>query len=182
MEWATTATSSDPPGQSASLPSFNHYPSSSNQSTTYHTQVNIRPLIARRAPASTPNSRNLTGHTLLPPIQQTTTNPRSEPPGNVYSSAPSHFYGHYTGYEYPPDSPGLFYSGGSGTLRPMDTGPSGFGGVPNPSTATVFGMSGPSNMHPTGAAEMGLSTESGMDIGWLSFMRDCGIMDTTEGG
>lgn len=64
----------------------------------------------------------------------------------------------------------------------MDTGPRGFGGVPNPSTATVFGMSGPSNMHPTGAAEMGLSTESGMDIGWLSFMRDCGIMDTTEGG
>lgn len=57
----------------------------------------------------------------------------------------------------------------------MDAGPSGLGGVPNPNTATVFGTSGPSSMHPTGAAEMGLSTESGMDVRWLSFMRDCGI-------
>lgn len=28
------------------------------------------------------------------------------------------------------------------------------------------------------AVEMGLSSGSGMDAGWMSFMRDCGIMDT----
>ncbi|KDR81167.1 hypothetical protein GALMADRAFT_222679 [Galerina marginata CBS 339.88] len=32
-------------------------------------------------------------------------------------------------------------------------------------------------MDPAGAVEMGLSSESGMDAGWMSFMRDCGIMD-----
>ncbi|KAF9477057.1 hypothetical protein BDN70DRAFT_862320 [Pholiota conissans] len=34
-----------------------------------------------------------------------------------------------------------------------------------------------STMDPTGAVEMGLSSESGMDASWISFMRDCGIMD-----
>jgi len=69
-------------------------------------------------------------------------------------------------------------------MGPMDAGASGLRGVQNPSTASgVFGTSAPTNMHSTGAAEMGVSTESGMDAGWLSFMRDCGIMDTTtEGG
>ncbi|KAF8962407.1 hypothetical protein BDZ97DRAFT_1824910 [Flammula alnicola] len=38
--------------------------------------------------------------------------------------------------------------------------------------------SGLNAMDPTGAVEMGLSSESGMDAGWISFMRDCGIMDT----
>jgi hypothetical protein len=33
------------------------------------------------------------------------------------------------------------------------------------------------NVDTTGAIDMGLSTESGMDAGWISFMRDCGIMD-----
>jgi hypothetical protein len=185
MEWATTGTSSDPPGQSAT---FNQYPSGSNQSgtrTTYHTQVNIRPPILRRAPVSTPNvTRNFTGHNLLPPTQQpTTSNARSEPPGNVYSPIP-HFYGQYHGYEYPSGGQGTFYGGGAGTMGPMDAGPGGLGSVhgnQNPSSgAAVFGMSGPTNMHPTGP--MALSSESGMDAGWLSFMRDCGIMDTTEGG
>ncbi|KAF8159162.1 fungal-specific transcription factor domain-containing protein [Crassisporium funariophilum] len=36
-------------------------------------------------------------------------------------------------------------------------------------------------MDPAGAVELGLSSESGMDAGWLSFMRDCGIMDTESG-
>lgn len=69
-------------------------------------------------------------------------------------------------------------------MGPMEAGPSGLGSVQNPSTASaVFGTSGPAaNMHPTEAAEMGVSPDSGMDAGWLSFMRDCGIMDTTEGG
>jgi len=70
-------------------------------------------------------------------------------------------------------------------MRPMDAGPGGVGsihGSQNPDTAAVFGMSGATNVHATESVEMGLSSESGMDAGWLSFMRDCGIMDTTEGG
>lgn len=192
MEWATTGTSSDPPGQTATSPSFNQYPSTSNQSgmgTTYHTQANIRPPVLRRAPGSSSNvSRHFTGHSLLPPMQLAPpTNARSEPPGNVYSPTPSHFYGQYQGYEYPSGGQGSFYGGGTGTMGPMDAAaPSGLGNIhrnQNPSsTAAVFGVSGPTNMHPTGAVDVGLSSESGMDAGWLSFMRDCGIMDTTEGG
>ncbi|KAF8894235.1 fungal-specific transcription factor domain-containing protein [Gymnopilus junonius] len=37
-------------------------------------------------------------------------------------------------------------------------------------------------MDPMGVVEMGLSSESGMDAGWMSFMRDCGIMDSTGTG
>ncbi|KAF5316353.1 hypothetical protein D9619_006856 [Psilocybe cf. subviscida] len=35
------------------------------------------------------------------------------------------------------------------------------------------------NMDTSGAIDMGLSSESGMDAGWISFMRDCGIMDVS---
>jgi hypothetical protein len=35
-------------------------------------------------------------------------------------------------------------------------------------------------MNAMAAAEMSLSSESGVDAGWLTFMRDCGIMDVTE--
>ncbi|PPR00530.1 hypothetical protein CVT24_005504 [Panaeolus cyanescens] len=34
---------------------------------------------------------------------------------------------------------------------------------------------------PSRAVEMGLASESGMDLGWVTFMQDCGIMDTQEG-
>ncbi len=36
---------------------------------------------------------------------------------------------------------------------------------------------GTNTMDPTGAVEMGLSSESGMDASWITFMRECGIMD-----
>ena len=36
---------------------------------------------------------------------------------------------------------------------------------------------GTNTMDPTGAVEMGLSSESGMDANWITFIRDCGIMD-----
>lgn len=36
---------------------------------------------------------------------------------------------------------------------------------------------GTSTMDPTGAVEMGLSSESGMDASWISFMKSYGIMD-----
>ncbi|KAF9035552.1 fungal-specific transcription factor domain-containing protein [Panaeolus papilionaceus] len=36
-------------------------------------------------------------------------------------------------------------------------------------------------MDPSRAVEMGLASESGMDLGWVTFMQDCGIMDTQEG-
>ncbi|KAF9524395.1 fungal-specific transcription factor domain-containing protein [Crepidotus variabilis] len=38
----------------------------------------------------------------------------------------------------------------------------------------------PNAMDRAGAVEFGLSTESWMDAGWVSFMRDCGIMETEE--
>ncbi|KAF8798605.1 hypothetical protein BYT27DRAFT_7203180 [Phlegmacium glaucopus] len=43
-----------------------------------------------------------------------------------------------------------------------------------------FRTSGNNVMDPAGVVEMGLSSESGMDAGWLTFMKDCGIMDVTE--
>ncbi|KIM39486.1 hypothetical protein M413DRAFT_446984 [Hebeloma cylindrosporum] len=187
MEWATTGTSHDPPGQTAPSSSFNQYPSSPNQSgmgTTYQSQANIRPPILRRAPVPVSNhnaSRTFTGHSLIPPpaTQQATASARSEPPGNVYSPRPSHFYGQYTGYDYSSGGHGSFYGG---TTGPMDSGLGHVHGSQNINvTTTAFGMLGPTEMHSTGAVEMGLSSESGMDAGWLSFMRDCGIMDTTEG-
>ena len=39
---------------------------------------------------------------------------------------------------------------------------------------------GTNTMDPTGAVEMGLSSESGMDASWITFMRECGIMDIGE--
>ncbi|KAF8656067.1 hypothetical protein AX16_002767 [Volvariella volvacea WC 439] len=42
-------------------------------------------------------------------------------------------------------------------------------------SAPVFG--GGAGVAPGVMVEMGLSTESGMDAAWLSFMRDCGILD-----
>lgn len=44
----------------------------------------------------------------------------------------------------------------------------------------TFRTSGGMNAVDPAGAEMSLSSESGMDAGWLTFMRDCGIMDVTE--
>ena len=186
MEWATTG-SSDALGPSASSSSFSQYASSTNQpgmGKPFHTQANLRPPILRRVPSSNPTtSHNYTSHHLHPPPQPgATVNARSEPPGNVYTPTPSHFYGQYPGYDYPSGGQESFYGGG---MRPMGAGPSGVASIhgnQNRDNAAAFGMSGAANVHPTEGVEMGLSSESGMDVGWLSFMRDCGIMDTTEGG
>lgn len=51
------------------------------------------------------------------------------------------------------------------------------GYVPTYTFRTNGGMNA---MDPAVGAEMSLSSESGMDAGWLNFMRDCGIMDVTE--
>ena len=44
----------------------------------------------------------------------------------------------------------------------------------------TFRTSGGMHAMDPAAAEMSLSSETGMDAGWLTFMRDCGIMDVTE--
>lgn len=82
-------------------------------------------------------------------------------------------------------TPGYGYSSSDGVVNVNNMGLPvniGVGGGPMGAPTYTFRTSGGMNVtDPAGVAEMGLSLESGMDAGWLTFMRDCGIMDVTEG-
>ena len=58
-------------------------------------------------------------------------------------------------------------------------GSEGMAGFFDSSSSTAFGTMGSgANSRDAGVIDIGLSNETGVDAGWVSFMRDCGIMDT----
>lgn len=104
---------------------------------------------------------------------------------NVYSSAANANMGHsYTQpYFQRLGSYGLLsgqsmgsYSAGQDSDRRMQTGIDLVSGNSTYAIPTAGWTGDGANL--ADVVEMGLSSESGMDAGWMSFMRDCGIMDT----
>lgn len=96
-----------------------------------------------------------------PPGYMTSTPPLSN--ANVLGGYPNSGYG----YGSPPSDDVRLPMNIGGTPTGVDAGY-----MPRYTFRTSGGMDP--------GVEMGLSSESGMDTGWLEFMRDCGIMDITE--
>ena len=103
-------------------------------------------------------------------------------PGHEYHNAPLsniNVLGDYPRYDYGNPS-----SNNTNHMSPLNVGSVPMGGrstevdtgyVPTYTFRTSDGMNA---MDSTGA--VGLSLSTGMDAGWLTFMRDCGIMDVRE--
>ena len=104
------------------------------------------------------------GYFNTPQLQQRTTTTTTTAPG-TYITSNTNVLGGYPN------------AGGYGYLSNTHMG------LPGEQPTYTFRTSGGGGMNvmdPAGVVEMGLSSESGMDAGWLTFMRDCGIMDVTE--
>ena len=103
-------------------------------------------------------------------------------PGRGYHSSPlsnTNVLGDYPRYDYGNPS-----SDNTNNMLPVNIGSVPMGGrtaevdagyVPTYTFRTSDGMNA---MDSAGA--VGLSLSSGMDAGWLNFMRDCGVMDVRE--
>ncbi|KAJ3512326.1 hypothetical protein NLJ89_g3583 [Agrocybe chaxingu] len=147
------------PGLSTGLPMFE--PSTSNNSTTAPMHDTSFPSFHPPSDASMFDIQHAMNHNPLANL----------PPDMValFSAGPSNPAASST-FEYPDISMGyLGMNGYSNGNAPQSTG----GFYPHD-----LGMGPTISMDHAGAIDMGLSSESGMDASWLSFMRDCGIMDT----
>ncbi len=99
------------------------------------------------------------------PYQNQNTNSLPAQSSNTFSSAEEMT-------NWPP--PGYPTATAAAAVLQYGNGGLGFGGVD-------IG-SGPPNVHPGAMVELGLMTESNMDLGWMSFMRECGIFGVDANG